>query len=150
MATKEVTGHILEIGDRVRMNIAAIGKGDLDGIEVTMSGVNYWRYMCTHPDEIYTVEEFDYSNDNETGYILSGAMAGNNWYANELILVPEPKTRYEAIMAMSDRELAEFLVNRFGDPRDDMLKDKCMRWLDGPPEDSMKTSPLKLTEENPS
>ena len=144
MALHETTGHQLEIGDRVRMNVAFIGTEDLDGIEITADGTNYWRYMNEHPDEIYTVEEYDYSNEDEVGYILSGAMAGNNWYANELIHIPEPKTRYEAIMAMSDRELAEFLVNRFGDRRDEMLKDKCMRWLDGPPEDEMKTSPLRL------
>ena len=61
MAIKEISGHILEIGDRVKMNIPKIGEGDMDGVEFTLSGENYWRYMNTHPDEVYTVEGFDNS-----------------------------------------------------------------------------------------
>lgn len=107
---KETAGQILKIGDKVRMNIPVIGAGDLDGIEVTASGVNYWRYMCQHPDEIYTVTGFDYSNDDETGYTLSDAMAGNNWYSNELILVPAADTRFEKIKSMTFEEMSKELV----------------------------------------
>ena len=92
------------------MNIPVIGAGDLDGIEVTASGVNYWRYMCQHPDEIYTVTGFDYSNNDETGYTLSDAMAGNNWYSNELILVPAADTRFEKIKSMTFEEMSKELV----------------------------------------
>lgn len=106
---KETAGQILKIGDKVRMNIPVIGAGDLDGIEVTASGVNYWRYMCQHPDEIYTVTGFDYSNNDETGYTLSDAMAGNNWYSNELILVPAADTRFEKIKSMT---FEAFLMDR--------------------------------------
>ena len=35
MAIKEISGHILEIGDRVKMNIPKIGEGDMDGVEFT-------------------------------------------------------------------------------------------------------------------
>lgn len=73
MAIKEISGHILEIGDRVKMNIPKIGEGDMDGVEFTLSGENYWRYMNTHPDEVYTVEGFDNSGA-EPQYILSGRM----------------------------------------------------------------------------
>lgn len=38
MAIKEISGHILEIGDRVKMNIPKIGEGDMDGVEFTLSG----------------------------------------------------------------------------------------------------------------
>lgn len=109
---KEITGHILEIGDRVKMNIAEIGSGDMDGVEFTCTGKNYWRYMNQHPDEIYTVVDFDFSGE-ETSYILSGEMSGNNWYPEELILVPEPKTYFEAIKCMDIDEMTKFLSNLF-------------------------------------
>lgn len=35
MPNKELSGHVLRVGDRVKMNIEAIGQGDLDGIEFT-------------------------------------------------------------------------------------------------------------------
>lgn len=105
----ETSGHILEIGDHVKMNIAAIGKGDMDGVEFTANGKNYWRYMNQHPDEVYTVVEFDYSDDDQTGYVLSGYMSDNNWFSDELILVPEPKTYFEAIKSMTLEEMTKFL-----------------------------------------
>ena len=52
MAIKETPGHRLNIGDKVKMNIAVIGAGDLDGIEFTTSGKDYWRYMNEHPEKI--------------------------------------------------------------------------------------------------
>lgn len=35
MPNKEHSGHVLRVVDRVKMNIEAIGQGDLDGIEFT-------------------------------------------------------------------------------------------------------------------
>mgnify|MGYP000438262916 FL=1 len=96
MAIKETSGHILEIGDRVKMNIPKIGKGDMDGVEFTLSGENYWRYMNAHPDEVYTVEGVDDSKA-EPQYILSGRMGGNTWYSDELLLQPAPQDRFEVI-----------------------------------------------------
>ena len=54
MPLHEISGHVLKVGDRVKMNIEAIGQGDLDGVEFTKSGKNYWLYMNQHPDEVYT------------------------------------------------------------------------------------------------
>lgn len=41
MPLHEISGHVLKVGDRVKMNIEAIGQGDLDGVEFTKSGKNY-------------------------------------------------------------------------------------------------------------
>ena len=107
MAMKSVSGHQLEIGDRVKMNIDAIEKeGDLDGVEITATGKNYWKYMNEHPDEVYTVTAFDFSDENEVSYVLSGFMGDNNWFANELIHLPEPKSRFEAIKNMTIEEMS--------------------------------------------
>ena len=132
----KTSGHILEIGDKVMMNILVIGEGDLDGVEITSSGVNYWRYMCQHPNEVYTVVGFDYSNDDETSYILSGAMSGNNWYSNELILLPAAKTRFERIKGMTLQEMARELIPMVvyglcedGVPGPDAIEE----WLSGSP-----------------
>ena len=108
MAIKEISGHILEIGDRVKMNIPKIGEGDMDGVEFTLSGENYWRYMNTHPDEVYTVEGFDNSGA-EPQYILSGRMGGNTWYSDELLLQPAPQDRFEVIKNMTLEEMAKDL-----------------------------------------
>ncbi len=107
---KETSGHILEIGDKVRMNIPVIAEGDMDGVEFTKSGQNYWRYMCQHPHEVYTVVDFDFSNEDETSYILSGEMGGNNWFSNELILVPEPRSNFEVIKNMTEEEMSQQLL----------------------------------------
>lgn len=108
MAAKETSGHLLKVGDRVRMNIKVIGDGDLDGVEITASGFNYWRYMNEHPDEVYTVEDIDLSSDNPQ-YILSGAMGGNTWHSDELILVPTPESIFEVIKNMTLEEMSQKL-----------------------------------------
>lgn len=123
---KEITGHKFQIGDKVKMNIESIGAGDLDGVEFTTTGKNYWRYMNQHPDEIYTVIAYDFSGD-ETSYILSGEMTGNNWYSDELILVPQPQTYFEAIKSMTFEEMSDFLSNLCRIPRElatNMLNDR--------------------------
>lgn len=110
MSLVPVSGHQLEIGDKVRMNIKQIGDGDLDGIEITADGKNYWKYMNEHPDEVFTVVGFDFSNDDETSYELDGYMSGNNWYADELIHIPAAKSRYEAIKNMTLEEMSTDLL----------------------------------------
>ena len=110
MALTPVSGHQLEIGDKVRMNIKQIGDGDLDGIEITADGKNYWKYMNEHPNEVFTVVGFDFSNDDETSYELDGYMSGNNWYADELIHIPTAKSRYEAIKNMTLEEMSTDLL----------------------------------------
>lgn len=42
---QETSGHVLKIGDRVKMNIAVIAEEDMDGIEFTITGKDYWRYV---------------------------------------------------------------------------------------------------------
>lgn len=108
MTLKETSGNLLEVGDRVKMNIKAIGEGDLDGVEYTASGFNYWRYMNEHPDEIYTVEGIDLSGSDPL-YILSGAMCNNTWYSDELILVPTPGSIFEVIKNMTIEEMSKEL-----------------------------------------
>lgn len=109
MAILETTGHRLEVGDRVRMNISVLQDSDRDGVEFTADGTNYWRYICQHPDEVYTIVGMDF--DYETcPYILSGAMAGNTWASDELILVPEPTTNFEVIKNMTEEEMGEQLL----------------------------------------
>lgn len=105
------SGQALEIGDKVRMNIPVIAEGDMDGIEFTSSGKNYWGYMKRHPDEVYTVVDFDFTNEEEVSYILSGEMAGNNWYSEELILVPPAKSNFETIKNMTKEEMAQQLLH---------------------------------------
>lgn len=109
MAIKEVSGHQLEIGDRVKMNLKVIGEGDMDGVEFTKTGKNYWRYMNQHPDEVYTVTDFDFSKD-DTQYVLSGFMEDNTWYADELILLPAPENNFEVIKNMTLEEMATELL----------------------------------------
>lgn len=108
MALCNVSGHLLNKGDRVKMNISVIGEGDLDGVQITCSGKDYWRYMNEHPDEVYTVEDIDFSG-RDTQYILSGYMSGNTWYAEELIHVPEAATIFEVIKNMDFEEMKENL-----------------------------------------
>lgn len=136
MAIKEISGHILEIGDRVKMNIPKIGEGDMDGVEFTLSGENYWRYMNTHPDEVYTVEGFDNSGA-EPQYILSGRMGGNTWYSDELLLQPAPQDRFEVIKNMTLEEMAKDLLPMIlglceeGAPSAELVQE----WLCGKPEE---------------
>lgn len=100
MAAKETSGHLLKVGARVKMNIPVIGEGDLNGVESTESGFDSWQYMNEHPDEVYKVEDIDLSSDDPQ-YILSGAMGGNTWYSDELILVPTPESIFEVIKSMT-------------------------------------------------
>lgn len=108
MSMTATSGHLLKVGDRVKMNIKVIGEGDLNGVEFTNTEFNYWRYMNEHPDEVYTVEDIDLSGDNPQ-YILSGAMGNNTWYSDELILVPMPESIFEVIKNMTLEEMSQNL-----------------------------------------
>lgn len=108
MALKETSGHLLKVGARVKMNIPVIGEGDLNGVESTESGFDSWQYMNEHPDEVYKVEDIDLSSDDPQ-YILSGAMGGNTWYSDELILVPTPESVFEVIKNMTLEEMSQKL-----------------------------------------
>lgn len=135
MSIKEVSGHRLEIGDKVRMNITVIGAGDLDGVDITSSGENYWRYMNEHPNEVYTVVGLNLETD-DASYFLSGYMQGNNWYADELIHVPEPKSVFEVIKNMTIEEMGSELLPMMlalceeGVPSPEVVRE----WLSGKPE----------------
>ena len=37
-------------------------------------------------------------------------MEGNNWFSNELILLPAPKSRFEEIKSMTFQEMAQNLI----------------------------------------
>lgn len=134
MAIHSEAGHVLNIGDKVKMNIAVIEKEDMDGIELTTNGRNYWRYMKEHPDEVYTVTGFDFSGD-ETGYELDGYMADNNWYANELIHVPEPASQFEVIKNMTLDEAPGILLAMIRATCEDSLptEDVLKQWLQSKP-----------------
>lgn len=108
MALKETSGHTLKVGDRVKMNIPVIGEGDMEEVEFTSAGFNYWRYMNEHPDEVYTVEDIDLSIDDPQ-YILSGAMGNNTWCSDELILMPAPESIFEVIKNMTLEEMSKDL-----------------------------------------
>lgn len=111
MALIETVGHQLEVGDKVRMNISIIAEGEMDGVEFTASGKNYWRYMNEHPDEVYTVIAID-ENNEDCPYVLSGYMEsdGGNWSSDELFHVPEPANRFEVIKNMTVSEMAKGLI----------------------------------------
>lgn len=109
MALKETSGHVLNVGDKVRMNIPVIGAGDLEGVEVTNTGKDYWRYMNEHPDEVYTIVEYDY-NYETCPYRLSGYMSDNTWSSDDLIHVPEPQNRFELLKNMTIEEMARELI----------------------------------------
>lgn len=120
------------------MNIKGIGDRDLDGVEITADGTNYWRYMNQHPEEVYTVEDFDFSYE-ETQYVLSGAMSGNTWYADDLILVPEPSSIFEVIKNMTFDEMKEQLFAMvLGQCEDGVPSPELIEtWLDSKPESSI-------------
>lgn len=109
MAMKETSGHVLNVGDKVRMNIPVIGADDLDGIEVTATGKDYWRYMNEHPDEVYTITKYDLDYE-DCPYRLSGYMSDNTWASDELIHVPEPQNRFELLKNMTVEEMARELI----------------------------------------
>lgn len=137
MAIKEVPHQILEVGDKVKMDINAILKrDDMDGVEVTASGENYLKYMLAHPDEVYTVVDLDF-NYEYCPYILSGAMGGNTWAQDDLIYVHQPATRFEVIKNMTQEEMTTQLLPMIlglcedGVPSPELVA----MWLDGKPDE---------------
>lgn len=132
MSLKEVSGHVLNVGDKVKMNIPVIAEGEMDGVEYTASGKNYWRYMNEHPDEVYTVEGYDLNNE-QCPYILSGYMSsvGGNWSADELIHVPEPASRFEVIKNMTLEEMAKGFIPMIMELCEDGVpsEETAMEWL---------------------
>lgn len=132
---QSTSGHKVEIGDKVKMNIKVIGEGDLDGVEITASGFDYWRYMNEHPDEVYTVVSLDLSGGEDCIYVLDGAMGGNTWAADELIHVPDPESNFEIIKNMSLDEMAAglfpllFDIIEDGVPSSEIMKE----WLKAKP-----------------
>jgi hypothetical protein len=112
MALKETSGHLLKVGDRVRMNIPVIEKGDMDGVEFTADGKDYWRYMNEHPDEVYTVTAIEADDCcSECIYVLSGYMGDNTWASDELILVPQPETMFEVMKNLTREESPSFILS---------------------------------------
>ena len=110
MGIQNTSGQLLKIGDKVKMNIEVIGQGDLDGVEIgDNDSVNYWRYMNQHPDEVYTITGLNLDYDT-CPYELSGAMSGNTWASDELILLPEPTSRFEIIKNMTFEEMRDNLL----------------------------------------
>ena len=110
MGIQNTSGQLLKIGDKVKMNIEVIGQGDLDGVEIgDNNSVNYWRYMNQHPDEVYTITGLPLNYDT-CPYALSGAMSGNTWASDELILLPEPTSRFEVIKNMTLEEMRDNLL----------------------------------------
>lgn len=110
MSLTPVSGHVLEIGDKVKMNIPVLAETDLDGVEFTSSGKNYWKYINAHPDEVYTVIGINF--DYETcPYILSGYLNDSTWAPDELIYIPEAQTNFEVIKNMTIKEAPAILTN---------------------------------------
>lgn len=52
MSLKEASGHVLNVGDKVKMNIPVIAEGEMDGVEYTASGKNYWRYTMSQSQPV--------------------------------------------------------------------------------------------------
>lgn len=134
MAIKESSGHQLNVGDKVKMNIAAIRAGDLDGVEFTATGKDYWRYMNEHPDEVYTVTKLDLNQD-ECIYVLSGYMCDNTWAADELIHIPEPASMFEVMKNLTREESPAFILSMIHELCDDEFPspDAVLEWLDSQP-----------------
>lgn len=110
MALHDVPHQLLEVGDKVKMDIKGILKRDeMDGVETTASGENYLKYMLAHPEEVYTVVDLDF-NYESCPYVLSGPMGNNTWARDELIYVPEAQTRFEVIKNMTLQEMATELI----------------------------------------
>lgn len=143
MPLHEISGHVLKVGDRVKMNIEGIGQGSPDGVESTKSGKNYWRYMNQHPDEVYTITKVDFSYD-DCPYFLSGYM-DTNWAADELILVPIPASRFEVIKNMTLQEMAKDLLPMVLDLCEDGVptQELVSEWLSSAPDvtDERSTRP---------
>ena len=132
----ETSGQVLEIGDKVRMNIAQIEKGDMDGVEFTTTGKNYWRYMNEHPNEVYTITGLDFDTGDTTSYELSGEMAGENWYSEELIHVPEAASNFEIIKNMTIEEMAKDLIPMLHEILEDGIpsENSLLHWLNKKPD----------------
>mgnify|MGYP000129652444 CR=1 FL=1 len=145
MPLHEISGHVLKVGDRVKMNIEGIGQGSPDGVEFTKSGKNYWRYMNQHPDEVYTITKVDFSYD-DCPYFLSGYM-DTNWAADELILVPIPASRFEVIKNMTLQEMAKDLLPMVLDLCEDGVptQELVSEWLSSAPDvtDERRTRPCQ-------
>ena len=143
MPLHEISGHVLKVGDRVKMNIEGIGQRSPDGVEFTKSGKNYWRYMNQHPDEVYTITKVDFSYD-DCPYFLSGYM-DTNWAADELILVPTPTSRFEVIKNMTLQEMAKDLLPMVLDLCEDGVptQELVSEWLSSAPDvtDERSTRP---------
>ena len=143
MPLHEISGHVLKVGDRVKMNIEGIGQGSPDGVEFTKSGKNYWRYMNQHPDEVYTITKVDFSYD-DCPYFLSGYM-DTNWAADELILVPIPASRFEVIKNMTLQEMAKDLLPMVLDLCEDGVptQELVYEWMSSAPDvtDERSTRP---------
>lgn len=141
MPLHEISGHVLKVGDRVKMNIEGIGQGSPDGVEFTKSGKNYWRYMNQHPDEVYTITKVDFSYD-DCPYFLSGYM-DTNWAADELILVPIPASRFEVIKNMTLQEMAKDLLPMVLDLCEDGVptQELVSEWLSSAPDVTDERSP---------
>lgn len=138
MALKETSGNILEIGDKVKMNLPALEKeveeDGGDGIEFTNTGKNYLRYVREHPDEVYTITAVDFRYE-DCPYILSGYMGDNGWSSDELILLPTPKSRFEVIKNMTIEEMSVQLIPMIiGLCEEGIPCEECVReWLESMP-----------------
>jgi hypothetical protein len=134
MAIKNVSGHQLEIGDHVRINIPVLEAGDLDGVEVTASGENYWRYICEHPDEIYTVTALNF-NYETCPYILSGFLSGTTFAADELIHVAKAETQFEVLKNATINEMPDILFSMIQELDKDTVitKEELLSWLNSKP-----------------
>lgn len=134
MALTNITDHVLEIGDKVKMNIPVLARGDLDGVEITNSGKNYWKYICSHPEEIYTVTGFDFDQD-PCIYILSGFLGDNTWAKDELIYIPEAKNQFEILKNMTIDEAPDIIFNMIHDLCEDGIPspEHIREWLENKP-----------------
>ena len=140
MALKETIGNILEIGDRVKINLPALEREveeyGGDGIEFTATGKNYLRYAREHPDEVYTIEGFDPEYES-CPYVLSGYMSDNTWESAQLILMPAPKSRFEIIKNMTLEEMSAQLIPLICELCEDGIPctEAVQGWLESMPEE---------------
>lgn len=138
MALKETSGNILEIGDKVKINLPALEKeveeDGGDGIEFTATGKNYLRYAREHPDEVYTIVDFDFEYE-ACPYVLSGYMSDNTWGSEHLILIPAPKSRFEVIKNMTMEEMAAQLISMISQLCEEGIpcEEAVREWLESMP-----------------
>lgn len=135
MALQETTGNILEIGDKVKMNLQYlewdVEENGGDGIEFTATGKNYLRYAREHPDEVYTIVDIDAEYES-CPYVLSAYMSDNTWESKHLILLPAPKSRFEVIKNMTLEEMTEQLIPMIGELCEDGVpcEESIREWLE--------------------